>query len=67
MKTHNERLDLLESMIDKISLKDVVSLLAEVASAKADHIRETWHDEELAEEWDINCGQLLETARDIRG
>ena len=42
----------LEAMIDSRNLHWVLSELADVCTEKADHIRENWQDEGLAEKWD---------------
>lgn len=42
----------LEAMIDATSLSIVLEAIAEVCSAKADHIRENWADTALAMDWD---------------
>ena len=49
---HNAMLDQIESLVDVGTVGSVLDLLAEVCSAKADHIRETWQDETTAEVWD---------------
>ena len=49
---HNERLDLIEEIIDEKDLPELVALIAEVCSLKADHIRENWQDDETANVWD---------------
>jgi hypothetical protein len=56
---HNKDLDTIESLIDRLSVPVVVSLLAEVCSAKADHLRENWQDEPGAKDWDRVAGSLL--------
>lgn len=66
VREHNERLDTLEALVDRIGLADVVDLLAEVASAKADHIRENWQDEVTARTWDLDAARLLNTAAGLR-
>jgi hypothetical protein len=59
---HNERLDFLEAIIDAEELTGLMDLIAEVCSAKADHIREHWQDEVTANTWDgyaagfLHCG-----------
>lgn len=56
---HNEMLDTIERLADANTVSGIVSLLAEVCSAKADHIREAWQDEQTAEIWDKMAGELL--------
>lgn len=50
MGNHAER-DL-EDAIDRYSLSDVLGTLANICSAKADHLRSNWQDENAAKEWD---------------
>jgi hypothetical protein len=49
---HNSTLDHLEAIIDKHELTGLCNLIAEVCSAKADHIADNWQDEALACVWD---------------
>lgn len=65
MVGHNARLDALEALVDRMSLSAAVGLLAEVASAKADHIRETWQDEALADAWDRQAARLIAVAETL--
>lgn len=55
----NELLDRFEELVDRHKLAEVVDILAEVCSMKADHIRENWQDDALADEWDICAAALL--------
>ena len=43
--------DVLEALIDKRSIEDVVSTLADICFLKAAHIRENWQDNILADTW----------------
>lgn len=54
--------DTLEALIDRTSLATVVDLLAELASTKAYHIRETWQDDPLADVWDNAAKELIVAA-----
>jgi hypothetical protein len=47
----NEDRETLEGMIDGMSLKGVLTLLEEIANAKADHLRDM-EDWPLAKEWE---------------
>ena len=49
---HNERLDLIETIIDEEDLTGLMDLVSEICSAKADHIRTNWQDETTANHWD---------------
>ena len=63
---HNLALDQLEALVDGSSYRGVLQLLAEVASAKADHIRETWQDEALADAHDKIAIQLLNAGERVQ-
>lgn len=54
----NTPMDDLEAFVDKWGLKGTVSALAEIALAKAEHIRTNWQDEGLAELWDHDGKKL---------
>ncbi len=56
---HNNLIDTLESMIDKHGTDGLCNLIAEVCSAKADHIRENWQDESTAATWDKEAARFL--------
>ena len=56
---HNAQIDALEAMIDSSSLGAVLELIAEVCSAKADHILTNWQDEATADQWDRYSAALL--------
>ena len=49
----------LENFIDKTSLATVLTMLNEVCLSKADHIREVWQDESLAQVWE-NSANFIE-------
>lgn len=50
--SNDEMRDALEAIVDKIGLASTLANLAEIASLKAQHIRENWQDEGLAKTWD---------------
>lgn len=56
---HNAKIDALEAMIDSGTLGGVLDLIAEVCSAKADHILTNWQDEATADQWDRYSAALL--------
>ncbi len=56
---HNNLVDTLEAMIDKHGTNGVCNLIAEVCSAKADHIRESYSDEVTAGTWDREAARFL--------
>lgn len=45
-------IDKLEPLIDAHTLYRVVEALAEIAGAKAAHVREAWQDDALAAKWE---------------
>ena len=65
---HNAQIDALEAMIDNNhgGLGDVLDLIAEVCSAKADHILTNWQDEATADLWDRYAAALLGLREKVR-
>jgi hypothetical protein len=51
-------LDALETIVDKVGISETIRLLATVCSEKADHIRASYSDEELAELWEDAAEEL---------
>ncbi len=66
VRTHNQTLDLLESLVDRHDLPALIEALAEICSAKADHVQESWQDETLAKYWDRRAALLLNAAEKAR-
>lgn len=59
-RKHNERLDAIEEIMDGCeNHTHFLELVAEVFSAKADHLRENWNDECMAQIYDANAAHLL--------
>ena len=53
----------LEGMIDGMSLKGVLRLMQEIVYEKAEYLRDSWQDYQLASEWDqagYRIGKLAE-------
>lgn len=48
-----------EAIVDRYTLGNVLDGLALVCSSKADHIRENWQDNLLADKWDNAVGHIL--------
>ena len=48
----------IESMIDRSSLADVLSHLAQICSDKAEHIRSNWDSDPQAELWEEAAEQI---------
>jgi hypothetical protein len=65
-RQHNENADALEALIDTYSLSYVIDLLAEVCSAKADHLVANWQDDDAGEAWDNNAERLMTVAHKAR-
>lgn len=63
---HDFKIDALEAMIDNNSLGGVLDLIAEVCSAKADHILTNWQDEATADQWDRYSAALLGLREKVR-
>jgi hypothetical protein len=59
---HNSALDQLEALIDKHELTGLCDLIAEVCSAKADHIADNWDDNALACVWDAYAAFFLKAS-----
>lgn len=62
---HNEKLDCIEKIIDDDDLEGLLDLIAEVCSAKADHILECWQDESLAADWDGYAAGFMAIAKQV--
>ena len=56
----------IEEMIDEKGIETLAENIALICSEKADHIRENWQDENLAEKWDLLAGIYLEAGFRIR-
>jgi len=56
----------LESMIDGMSLKGVLRLMQEIAYDKAEYLRDSWQDEQLAKEWDQAAYRIGKLAGGLR-
>ncbi len=65
-RTHNTHADAIEALIDQYSLSYVIELVAEVCSAKADHLVSSWQDEDAGNVWDANCERLMHAAHKAR-
>ena len=52
----------LETMVDKVGLRNVVYALAHICDAKAEHIRTNWQDHALAKKWENDAVKLDQLA-----
>ena len=48
----------LESMVDKVGIRNVLWALAHIAGAKAEHVATNWQDVLLAKQWMKISGQI---------
>lgn len=63
---HNDKLDAIESIMDSCTnCAEFLELVAEVCSAKADHLRDHWQDELGAEIFDLRAAALLNISPSI--
>lgn len=51
MPTKTERLGVLENLIDRTDLIQVLNDLREICGLKAEHVLENWQDETLCDAW----------------
>lgn len=59
MKTLSDETKLtLESMVDSTSVSTLIETLSEICWEKAQHIRDNWQDEPLAQVWERAGNQL---------
>jgi hypothetical protein len=56
--SREDNVGLLETIVDDLSLHEVVKALVTIAMAKADHLRANWQDDLAARQWDIAAGRL---------
>ena len=54
--------DVLEALVDRVGLRNVVYALALIARHKAEHIRHNWQDEALANLWEHDA-RILEKVK----
>jgi hypothetical protein len=50
--------DVLEALVDRYSLANVIEALVAICSAKEDHVREAWQDQDLARGWAADARTL---------
>lgn len=53
----------IENLLDKHGLRKFLDALVEVCGEKADHVIETWGDEDLADEWKATGRQIEKIGR----
>ena len=59
-------MEIIESLVDRLGMTEIMLLLTHICGEKAEHIREIgqrwphdWQDEELAKRWDIVADALI--------
>ena len=62
---HTAALAMLEAIADRFHINDTLRLLAVMADEKAAHIRETWHDERTAREFERVASAIERTAAKV--
>ncbi len=63
MKT--EYMDILESLVDKLTLATVIEMLERICHKKAENLRTHWKDEVSAKLWDKAARQIENINVDI--
>lgn len=58
MTTKQIHADILERMIDSITLPQVLEIISEICDAKGQHIAENWQDNNMAKRWFQNAAML---------
>ena len=54
-------MDQIERYIDNYGVAQIILAVSHLASEKAEHIRDTWQDDELANSWDDFAQSITET------
>lgn len=57
--------EILESLVDRHSLVDVLVGLELVCAEKAEHIRHNWQDRVTAKDWDVASRACVAAARKV--
>jgi|GraSoiStandDraft_55_1057291.scaffolds.fasta_scaffold740620_1 hypothetical protein len=58
LEQNSEAMLVLEALVDKVGMRNVVYALGQIAGAKADHIRADWQDIGFARMWQNNANKL---------
>jgi hypothetical protein len=58
--------DVLEQLVDSVGFASVLEALADVASAKAEHILVTWQDDALANDYNKVANVLLKAQTKVK-
>lgn len=57
--------DQIEAIIDRTSVVEVLALIADICSEKADHIRSNWQDRRTAAVWDRAARTVIAAANKV--
>lgn len=49
--TRNETINLLEKILDQLTLSGLLTILSEICSLKEQHVEGNWQDHELGKKW----------------
>ncbi|AKG20721.1 MULTISPECIES: hypothetical protein [unclassified Calothrix] len=62
---HKEYMELLEGLIDKLTLSAILEMLERICHKKAENLRTHWQDETLAKLWDKAARQIEQINIDV--
>ncbi|WP_341529374.1 hypothetical protein WKK05_08730 [Nostoc sp. UHCC 0302] len=62
---HKEYMDILETLIDKLSLAAILEMLERICHKKAENLRNNWQDETSAKLWDKAARQIEQINIDV--
>ncbi|MUG93629.1 hypothetical protein F7734_14855 [Scytonema sp. UIC 10036] len=62
---HKEYMDILESLIDKLTLSTILEMLERICHKKAENLRTHWQDETSAKLWEKAARQIEEINVDV--
>ncbi|MEA5598760.1 hypothetical protein [Rivularia sp. UHCC 0363] len=62
---HKEYIEVLEALIDKLTLSTVLEMLERICHKKAENLREHWQDEASAKLWEKAARQVEQLDIDI--
>ena len=58
---------ILEAMMDRYGLRELMLMSAHICEEKANHIRENWQDDITAKSWDGYCDKIATLAVKLGG
>lgn len=62
---HREYIEVLEALIDKLTLSTVLEMLERICHKKAENLREHWQDETSAKLWEKAARQVEQISIDV--